>query len=71
MTGFEIVLALPPVNKGDEFEYVECNGSVVRVEKVIFDANGHNAYNIAIYFSEIEDSERQKIESFVERHRGG
>ncbi len=66
MTGLEIVLALPHVDEEGELEYVECKGLVVRVEKVSFDANGHNAYNIAIFFSEIEDSEKQKIENFVE-----
>ncbi|MBW1745598.1 MAG: PilZ domain-containing protein [Deltaproteobacteria bacterium] len=69
MTSLDIVLALPIVDKEDEFEYVKCTGLVVRVEKVSFDANKRNAYNIAIYFSEIEDSEKQKIESFVGRHR--
>jgi len=69
MTGLQIVLALPCVDKEDKFEYIECNGLVVRVEKVSFDANTRNSYNIAIYFSEIEDSEKQKIESFVERYR--
>lgn len=71
MTVLDIVLALPHVDKDGEFEHVECNGLVVRVEKVSFDANTRNAYNIAIYFSEIEDSEKQKIESFVERYRDG
>jgi hypothetical protein len=69
MTGLEIVMEIPHVDKESEFEYIRFNGLVVRVEKVSFDANEHNAYNIAIYFSEIEDSEKQKIESFVERHR--
>ncbi len=69
MTGLEIVLALPHVDKEDELEYVKCNGLVVRVEKVSSDANTRNAYNIAIYFSEIEDSDKQKIESFVERYK--
>ena len=69
MTGLEIVLALPHVDEEDEFEYVKCNGFVVRVENVLSDINERNAYNIAIYFSEIEDSEKQKIESFFERHR--
>ncbi|MCD4764264.1 MAG: PilZ domain-containing protein [Desulfobacterales bacterium] len=69
MTSLDIVMALPHVDKEDEFEHVKCNGMVVRVEKVSFDANTRNAYNIAIYFSEISDSEKQKIESFVERHK--
>lgn len=69
MTGLEIVLALPHVDKEDELEYVKCNGLVVRVEKVSSDANTRNAYNIAIYFSEIEDSDKQKIESFVEKYK--
>ena len=65
MTVLDIVLALPCVDKEGKFEYVECDGLVVRVEN----ANTRNAYNIAIYFSEIKDSEKQKIESFVERYR--
>jgi hypothetical protein len=65
MTSLEIVLELPHVDEEGEFEYIECTGLVVRLEKISFDANGHNAYNMAIYFSEIEDSEKQKIESFV------
>jgi len=69
MTSLDIVLALAHVDEEGKFEYVQCNGLVVRVEKVSFDANGHNAYNIAIYFSDIADSDKQKIESFVERHR--
>ncbi len=69
MTGLDIVMALPRSDEEDEFEHIKCNGSVVRVEKVSFDANERNAYNIAIYFSEIEDSEKQKIENFFERHR--
>ncbi len=69
MTGLEIVLALPHIDEEGEFECVECNGLVVRVEKVSFDANTRNAYNIAIYFSEIEDYQKQKIESFVERYK--
>ena len=69
MTGLDIVMALPRSDEKDEFEYIKCNGSVVRVEKVSFDANERKAYNIAIYFTEIEDSEKQKIENFFERHK--
>ncbi|MDL1964436.1 MAG: PilZ domain-containing protein [Deltaproteobacteria bacterium] len=69
MTVLDIVLALPHVDQEGEFEYVECNGLVVRVEKVSFDTDARDAYNIAIYFSEIEDSEKQKIESFIEKYR--
>ncbi len=69
MTVLDIVLALPHVDEEGEFEHVKCNGLVVRVEKVSSDVNRRNAYNIAIYFSEIEDSDKQKIESFVERYR--
>ena len=69
MTGLDIVLALPCVDEEDEFERIKCIGLVVRVEKVSLDANEHKAYNIAIYFSEIEESEKQKLESFVEIYR--
>ena len=69
MTGLEIVLALPHVDEEDKFEYVECIGSVVRVEKIASNTNERDAYNVAIYFSDISDPEKQKIESFVERYR--
>ena len=69
MTILEMVLVLPYLDKKNEFEYVKCNGLVVRVEKVSSDDSEQNSYNIAIYFSEIEDSEKRKIENFFERRR--
>lgn len=71
MTSLKMVLALPYGGKENEFDYVECNGVVVRVEEVLSEANESSAYNIAIYFSEIEECEKEKIANFFEgqRHR--
>ena len=45
MTSLKIVLALPNGDQGKEFEYVECNGVVVRVEQVSSEANVFSLYN--------------------------
>ena len=68
MTIFDITLALPSGDKENEFEHVKCNGTVVRVDKVSSPAGAGDNYNVAIYFAEIEESEKQKLASFVEKH---
>ncbi|MCP4346997.1 MAG: PilZ domain-containing protein [Desulfobacterales bacterium] len=62
MTSLRIVLPLIYGNKKREVEYAECNGVVVRVEEVSREAC---LYNIAIFFSEIDESERQKIVDYI------
>ena len=69
MTILEIVLGLPYGDEGNELEYLQCNGVVVRVDKVSPDAEVPGAYNIAIFFSDIAEREKQKIMRFVEAHR--
>lgn len=64
MTNLKIFLALPCGGKETEFEYVECNGVVVRVEETVSEANIGCSYNIAIYFNEIEESAKEKMENF-------
>ncbi len=70
MTNLKIVIALPCEDQEDKVEYVECNGVVVRVESVLSN-NGGNMHNIAIFFNEIKESEKEKIANFLEKHSGG
>jgi len=70
MTHLEITLALPRGDKKKDFEYVECRGVVVRVEERGSQFHRGNVYNTAIYFNEIEESEREKIVRSVENRRG-
>ncbi len=68
MTSLMIVLALPCGDKESGVEYVECFGVVVRVEKTSSKADEANTYNIAIYFNDIGESEKEKIANFLEKH---
>jgi len=69
MTSLKIALALPYGDQGNEFDYVECNGVVVRSEKILSEAHLGSVYNTAIYFNEIEESEKEKIADFFEEHQ--
>jgi hypothetical protein len=69
MTSLKIALALPYGDQGNEFDYVECNGVAVRVEEVLSETNVDSVYNTAIYFNEIEESEKEKIADFFEEHQ--
>ena len=68
MTNLKIVLALPYGDQGNEFDYIKCSGVVVRVERALSVGNVSSVYNIAVYFNEIGDSEREKMENFFEGH---
>jgi len=68
MTTLKIALALPYGDQGNEFDYVECSGVVVRVEEVFSQANVDSIYNTAVYFNEIGESEKEKIASLFQRH---
>jgi len=68
MTTLKIALALPHGDQENEFDYLECSGVVVRVEEVLSESNMDSVYNTAIYFNEIEESEKEKIASFFERY---
>ena len=69
MTSLKIALALPYGDQGNEFDYVECNGVVVRIEEILSEANLGSVYNTAIYFNEIEESEKEKIADFSEENQ--
>jgi hypothetical protein len=70
MTCLKIVLALPYGDQENEFDHVVCNGVVVRVEEVSDESNVCSAYNIAIYFNEIQESEKKKMAKFFGGHQG-
>jgi hypothetical protein len=69
MTSLKVALALPRGDKKNEIEYAECNGVVVRVEEVESQSHKSSVYNTAIYFNEIEESEKEKIASFFQRQQ--
>jgi hypothetical protein len=60
MTKLKVVIELP--SEDDEVDNIECNGVVVRAE-----GNPPNSdlYNLAIYFNEIGEFERQRLENYL------
>ncbi len=69
MTNLKIVIALSCEDQEDGVEYVECNGVVVRVKRILSN-NGGNTHNIAIFFNEIKESEKEKIANFLKKSSG-
>jgi len=69
MTSLKIALALPYGDQGNELDYVECNGVVVRIEEIVAEANRGSVYNTAIYFNEIAESEKEKIADYFKEHQ--
>jgi hypothetical protein len=69
MTSLKIAFALPYGDQENNFDYVECNGVVVRVEEVLSESNVDTVFNTAIYFNEIEESEKEKIANFFEGYQ--
>mgnify|MGYP001767748884 CR=1 FL=1 len=60
-TKVAVRLSLPvQTNNGNKNYSVECKGVVVRTE----DEN-QGGFNIAIFFNEIKDNERQKIQQYI------
>ncbi len=68
MTKLKIQLPLFHGDQEKGAEYLEFYGVVTRVEKVLSEDNVSNIYNIAIFFNEIDEPEKEKIARFVERH---
>jgi len=64
MTKLKIVLIIPkhPGSKSSN-QTIECKGVVVRT-----DVLENNNYNIAIFFNEIKERDKQKISSYVEHY---
>ncbi|MDN3513960.1 MAG: PilZ domain-containing protein [Candidatus Brocadia sp.] len=69
MTRLKLAFELPGHGNEKEPQYVTCNGVVVRTEKEISKTKMSSAYNIAIFFNEIEKTEKEKIANFIERHK--
>ncbi len=69
MTSLKIAFTLSYGDQENRFDYVECNGVVVRVEEVLSESNMDSVFNTAIYFNEIEESEKEKIVNFFEGYQ--
>lgn len=70
MTSLKMVLALPHDDEEKESDYyVETNGVVVRVEEVLSEADVSSVYNIAIYFNEIKESDKEKLANYFKAQR--
>jgi hypothetical protein len=69
MTSLKIAFTLSYDDQENGFDYVECNGVVVRVEEVLSESNMDSVFNTAIYFNEIEESEKEKIANFFEGYQ--
>ena len=70
MTSLKMVLALPHGDEEKESDYyVETNGVVVRVEEVLSEADVSSVYNIAIYFNEIKESDKEKLANYFKAQR--
>ena len=69
MTSLKIAFTLSYGDQENGFDYVECNGVVVRVEEVLSESNVDSVFNTAIYFNEIEESEKEKIANFFEGYQ--
>ena len=67
MSHLMISFALADDEEGEDANQVECGGVVVRVEKETAKTS-HSVYNVAIFFHEIEESEKAKIAKFLARH---
>ncbi len=63
MTRLSIAMVLPHKSEEEKFVHVKCNGIVVRSESGPPETN---LCNMAIYFNEIEEFERNKIAAFLE-----
>lgn len=62
-TKIAVKLTLPVVTEDERKDFnVECKGVIVRSE----DASG-GGFNIAVFFNEIKDSQRQKISRYINR----
>lgn len=59
-TRIMVKLILPIVNNGRNNNCVECEGVVVRTED-----EDKGGFNIAVFFNEIKDSQRQKISQYI------
>ncbi len=62
MTRLNIVIEL---RDGDNLEYVQCNGVVIRSDEVQSDAGPSGIFQTAIFFDDIAFSELRKLTKFT------
>ena len=68
MTRVKVIFALPCPDRKSESICVECYGVVVRIEEVLSKSRANTGmYNIAIFFDEIEDLEREKLSDYIRK----
>lgn len=66
MTKSKIILLVPVIKKGAKvLKRINCKGVVVRKDKVKGEDNGRNKYNIAIFFNEIKEKDRNILISYL------
>lgn len=67
LTRVKIIILIPkPSKRGKAKTFkIECDGIVVRTEE---SGNRKKPYNIAIYFNEIKEKDKDRISSYVEHH---
>ncbi|MFA5093558.1 MAG: PilZ domain-containing protein [Candidatus Omnitrophota bacterium] len=61
-TKISVKLSLPNKDKAGKSAIVECKGVVVRTDDEV---NG--GFNLAIFFNEIQDSQRKKISQYISK----
>lgn len=63
-----LTFLIPHCNKKGKIDRkIECKGTVVRTHPVIVDGQTQS-YDVAIYFEELNDSDRRFISKYVECH---
>lgn len=63
-----LTLLVPQYNKkGKVDRKIECKGTVVRTHPVIVDGQPQS-YDVAIYFDELNSSDRRFISQYIEHH---
>ncbi len=65
MTKLDITILLPENNKKKAKKccQVKCSGAVVRVEP-----NMQQKYHVAVFFNEMREREKQKLENYIKQH---
>jgi hypothetical protein len=66
MTRLKVIILLPVKRRNKTIaNKVECSGVIVRTENI---PDKPKSFNVAIYFSDISDKDRQKILDYVNLH---
>ncbi len=68
MTKVKIIFPLSHGTHNNKVKNVEFYGVIVRADKVSTNPDNNDMYEIAIFFSEIEESVKGKIADFIDKH---